>query len=229
MLISCIWAASAKAIPILDRTHGLDLYDSTARWYDSLIGRTSTMDPLAEKYYSLSPYTWCAGNPVRYEDESGDSIAVLSFQNNGWKHIAILIQDENNKWRYFSVNGDVIWNESYGAVGLPKDDLGEHSFISPYDFLKCEYNSSGSYLNKKINTYGYDLAYIIPSSPGQDIEMIDSFKSSSKKRYDLITNNCATAVNNAISKAFKMRISSWWPDSSYDEIKKRIKGKEVKK
>ena len=165
----------------------------------------------------------------KYEDESGDSIVVLSFQNNGWRHIALLIQDEDNKWRYFSVNGDVIWNESYGAVGLPKDDLGEHSFISPYDFLECEYNSSGSYLNKKINTYGYDLAYIIPSSPGQDIEMIDSFKSSSKQRYDLITNNCATAVNNAIGKAFKMRISSWWPDSSYDEIKKRIKGKEVKK
>ena len=34
----------------LDRTNGLDLYDSEARWYDSLLGRTTTMDPLAEKY-----------------------------------------------------------------------------------------------------------------------------------------------------------------------------------
>ena len=49
----------------LDRTNGLDLYDSQARWYDSLLGRTSTMDPKAEKYYSLSPYLWCAGNIVR--------------------------------------------------------------------------------------------------------------------------------------------------------------------
>lgn len=65
MLISCILAASANAIPILDRMHGLDLYDSQARWYDSLLGRTSTMDPLAEKYYSLSPYLWCAGNTVK--------------------------------------------------------------------------------------------------------------------------------------------------------------------
>ena len=113
MLIICIWAASAKAIPILDRMHGLDLYDSEARWYDSLLGRTTTMDPEAEKYYSFSPYLWCAGNPVRYMDERGDSIVVLSFQNNGWKHIALLIKDEDNKWRYFSVNGDVIWNESY--------------------------------------------------------------------------------------------------------------------
>ena len=55
----------------LDRTHGLYLYDSEARWYDSLLGRTSTMDPLAEKYYSLSPYLWCAGNPVKYVDPDG--------------------------------------------------------------------------------------------------------------------------------------------------------------
>ena len=77
MLISCIWAASAKAIPILDRMHGLDLYDSQARWYDSLLGRTSTMDPLAEKYYSLSPYLWCAGNPVKYIDPDGNNAIVV--------------------------------------------------------------------------------------------------------------------------------------------------------
>ena len=29
----------------LDRMHGLDLYDSQARWYDSLLVRSSTMDP----------------------------------------------------------------------------------------------------------------------------------------------------------------------------------------
>ena len=55
----------------LDRMHGLDLYDSQARWYDSLTGHTSTIDPKAEKYYSLSPYLWCAGNPVIFIDPSG--------------------------------------------------------------------------------------------------------------------------------------------------------------
>ena len=54
--------------------HGLDLYDSQARWYDSLTGRTSTLDPKAEKYYSLSPYTWCAGNLVRNIDEPGNVV-----------------------------------------------------------------------------------------------------------------------------------------------------------
>ena len=45
----------------LDRMHGLDLYDSQARWYDSLLGRTSTLDPKAEKYYNrlIKKYLRC--------------------------------------------------------------------------------------------------------------------------------------------------------------------------
>ncbi|MDY4880786.1 MAG: RHS repeat-associated core domain-containing protein, partial [Muribaculaceae bacterium] len=61
----------------LDRTNGLDLYDSEARWYDSLLGRTTTMDPLAEKYYGLSPYAWCAGNPVKFVDPDGNTISII--------------------------------------------------------------------------------------------------------------------------------------------------------
>ena len=55
----------------LDRENGLDLYDSKARWYDSMIGRTPTQDPLAEKYYDMSPYLWCAANPITLTDPTG--------------------------------------------------------------------------------------------------------------------------------------------------------------
>ena len=55
----------------LDRKNGLDLYDSQARHYDPIIPRTTTIDPLAEKYYSLSPYTWCAANPINLIDLDG--------------------------------------------------------------------------------------------------------------------------------------------------------------
>ena len=55
----------------LDRENGLDLYDSHARWYDSMIGRTTSQDPLAEKYYHLSPYLWCAANPIKFGDKNG--------------------------------------------------------------------------------------------------------------------------------------------------------------
>ena len=55
----------------LDRENGLDLYDSHARMYDPIIGRTTTIAPLAEKYTHLSPYLWCAANPLKYVDPKG--------------------------------------------------------------------------------------------------------------------------------------------------------------
>lgn len=55
----------------LDHTHGLDWYDYGARYYDSPIGRWTTMDPLCEKYYNVSPYVYCHNNPVNMTDPDG--------------------------------------------------------------------------------------------------------------------------------------------------------------
>ena len=63
----------------LDRENGLDLYDSKARMYDPTIGRTPTQDPMAEKYYSMSPYLWCAANPITFTDPTGMAV----FWHNG--------------------------------------------------------------------------------------------------------------------------------------------------
>jgi RHS repeat-associated protein len=52
---------------------GLGLYDFEARQYDPLYGRFTSMDPLAEKYYSWSPYAYGFNNPLRYSDPSGMS------------------------------------------------------------------------------------------------------------------------------------------------------------
>jgi RHS repeat-associated protein len=55
----------------LDEMHGLQWYDFGARPYDPLREQFITMDPLAEKYYSVSPYAYCANNPVRYKEMDG--------------------------------------------------------------------------------------------------------------------------------------------------------------
>ena len=66
----------------------LDFYDSQARWYDPMLPQTTTQDPLAEKYCSISPYAWCAGNPVRFVDITGSKI---EFLENILKSIMLLI------------------------------------------------------------------------------------------------------------------------------------------
>ena len=67
----------------------------------SLLGRTTTMDPLTEKYYSLSPYLWCAGNPLKFIDPDGNDVAVLHYEG---EHIALLISEDNKSWYYYSIN-----------------------------------------------------------------------------------------------------------------------------
>ena len=58
----------------LDRMHGLDWYDHGARHNDAAIGRWHVMDPLCEKYYDVSPYAYCAGDPMNSIDPDGKSI-----------------------------------------------------------------------------------------------------------------------------------------------------------
>ena len=51
--------------------HGQNTYDYGARQYNSLGGRWDRMDPLCEKYYSVSPYAYCLNNPVKNIDPDG--------------------------------------------------------------------------------------------------------------------------------------------------------------
>ena len=55
----------------LDRYSGLDAYDFGARAYFSDRMQWSTMDPMCEKYYDVSPYAYCGNNPVMYIDPMG--------------------------------------------------------------------------------------------------------------------------------------------------------------
>jgi RHS repeat-associated protein len=70
----------------LDEMHGLNWYDQGARSFDAIVPRTPTMDPLAEKYYSSSPYALFGNNPVRYVDPDGRSpLSALRGVRNAYK------------------------------------------------------------------------------------------------------------------------------------------------
>ena len=47
------------------------LLDFGARFYDPATAIFLQQDPLAEKYYNLSPYAYCANNPVNFVDPDG--------------------------------------------------------------------------------------------------------------------------------------------------------------
>jgi len=55
----------------LDTKKGLNWYDYGARYYDAVLGRFTTVDPLAEKDYLNAPYNYCGNNPVIRIDPTG--------------------------------------------------------------------------------------------------------------------------------------------------------------
>ncbi len=111
-------------------------YDFGARNYLPAVPRWNSMDPLAEKYYSISPYAYCAGNPVNlvdvdgmqwysYKDENGDTQYVYSEgaiiereQYKNLEYVGYTYHDlETNK--YYSLFGQILdWVDSNGGAGL---------------------------------------------------------------------------------------------------------------
>lgn len=92
------WNTNADVQPLKflgkewDHQHGLDLYDFGARLYDPAVGRWTTMDPLCEKYYSVSPYAYCHDNPINRIDPDG-------------KDVLIWYQDKRGNNQYFVFDG----------------------------------------------------------------------------------------------------------------------------
>ena len=62
----------------LDMMHGLNTLDYGARQYDPVLPVWDRVDPLAEKYYHISPYMYCLGNPVKLVDSDGRKVKLTN-------------------------------------------------------------------------------------------------------------------------------------------------------
>ena len=124
----------------LDTTKGLNLYDYGARMYDPTLGRFTTMDPMAEKYYSVSPYAYCGNNPVNYIDPTGGLISpiydeegkLLGTDDEGLQGQAIIMKEKN-----FSqgMSHEEALSYSLGYEGL-KDDEARSRYVTSFTGLK---------------------------------------------------------------------------------------------
>ena len=191
----------------LDTKKGLNWYDYGARIYDAVLGRFTTMDPLAEKYREVSSYAYCLNNPIRNIDLKGDSVTVLNMGSENNQHLAMLIQNDAGKWQYYSANGDNVYfsgqhigGRTFNDAPALKEDGSPLLFDGPQQFMDSHYNSKGNKEDKTINSYGFTEGYIIPTSTEQDNKMRDTFSNISRNEdYDIITNNCASAVQRSLN------------------------------
>ena len=88
-----IYTFSAKE---KDPETGLSYFGS--RYYSSDLSIWLSVDPMASKYPSLSPYVYCADNPVKLVDPNGEEI-----------------DDNLDKWKYNKTTGKLDWISNEGG------------------------------------------------------------------------------------------------------------------
>lgn len=117
----------------LDRMNGLDWYDYGARHMDGI--RFTTIDPMAEKYYGVSPYVYCKDNPIKYLDPNGLDGLISIYGNNikisaniylygtgATKYVLQQMQNDVDKvWgKDHSIEHEgTTYNVSFDILGLP--------------------------------------------------------------------------------------------------------------
>ena len=62
----------------LDTHYSLNWLDYGARQYMPDLGQWTSVDPMAEKYYHISPYAYCANNPVNAIDSDGKLVIFVN-------------------------------------------------------------------------------------------------------------------------------------------------------
>ena len=114
---------------------GTPYIDYGARQYDPVLGRWFAQDPLAEKYYGISPYAFCAGNPVKYLDPDGRKLYFADDTSSEFKQKfleAVLFMNSKGTSGHIAAlhESDVV----YYITNLPKESEEIGKNMSKFDW-----------------------------------------------------------------------------------------------
>ncbi len=112
----------------LDEENGMYYY--SARYYDPN-GTFISRDPMFEKYFWLSPYAYCANNPLRYVDPTGMSTELGDYYgtdgtwlfNDGTKDNKVYVKDDEGS-KFIGPAGN------FSEVDITNDELNLRASLS---------------------------------------------------------------------------------------------------
>ncbi|MBQ9311648.1 MAG: RHS repeat-associated core domain-containing protein, partial [Bacteroidales bacterium] len=102
-----------------DYESGFHYYGS--RYYSSELSIWSSTDPMADKYPNLSPYNYCANNPVMLVDPNGEEIVISKNANKEQKEAFYLFaktKEGIKELKKYAKAGQVIAGYTYKEDGI---------------------------------------------------------------------------------------------------------------
>ena len=177
-----------------------------ARYNNPALNVDISPEPKWQKFPSITPYAVNLNNPIMSIDVNGDSTAVLNQGGNPIGHTAMLVQNDDGKWQYYSFNGTTVYKGTKGIIGgKGYHDVGEQTFNSVEEFMHSSYNATGSkdqVAKNEVNNYGFKEAYVLPTTPEQDKTIRETFTNiANTESYDMTDNQCAQVVQRSLNKA----------------------------
>jgi len=130
------------------------LHDFEARYDNTRFGRFTTMDPMAEKYYGVSPYSYCANNPVKRIDYTGkdwysiNSDGLISFYEGGQNEDFDRLFIDGN----FDINSSLVLYDTKILLNMARSGYIPGS-TNRKDALSVFYYAADSYLNQEWGLY----------------------------------------------------------------------------
>ena len=202
---SSMYTFSAKE---KDSETGFSYFGS--RYYNSDLSIWLSVDPMADKYPSISPYTYCANNPVKLVDPNGEDVVILNAPQGagGYGHMAAVIQDEEGNWYYMTMgaaeNGNLSQVLSSGVGGgMTLESCGTKDMEEAIEFAK-----------KDVNNSEYTQELVLQTSSKMDGKIYQSALdkqsnvNSGNEEYKALTNSCADAVKDVLEKGLGIDLPS---------------------
>lgn len=149
---------------------GWDVYDFHSRYYDAVLGRFTTVDPLADKEPGWSPYRAFYCNPINFTDPTG------------------MLED----WFQNELTGDVYYNSELrkgdeSRLGEGWVHLGENQMFS--DGTPMTSDATILYKNSRLTESGvkqtleYDKPKVYADAKVSKIKLEASFKGKNAERF----------------------------------------------
>ncbi len=228
MLMGCSYLGESQRWKFggkeLDRVSGLDLLDFEARPYDATLGRFWRPDDLADKYHPLSPFLYCAANPLVLVDRDGNEVTLYATNLPN----APGIFSEATHTFIAVTNSDGSLREYY-CYGPPTDNFIYSSGKGIGKLTKREYNQDKNVISGT-DTEHLKAAFTIAPPEGMTqkqfddkvIETAESFGENPSIKYNILPT--MPAEGNCNSSSSTILLKSGVSKKELEKIDKQIPG-----